>query len=116
MKKLTQEQRAVLIEKETEAPFSGALLKNKENGTYTCVQCGNELFSSKDKFDSGTGWPSFKDAKNIELKKDESNGMARIEVICKKCGGHLGHFFEDGPYEKRYCINSVCLEFKKAKK
>lgn len=115
-KKLTPEQKEILINKGTELPFTGKFLHNKESGEYKCVQCGNILFSSKDKFESGTGWPSFKNAKNIELKKDESHGMARIEVICKKCGGHLGHFFEDGPYEKRYCINSLCLDFKKVKK
>lgn len=116
MNKLTPEQKAVLIDKETEMPFSGKLLYNKDNGTYTCAQCGTELFKSETKFDSGCGWPSFFDAKNVELKKDTSHGMVRTEVLCKKCHGHLGHLFDDGPYENRYCINSVALNFKKEKK
>ncbi len=114
--KLTKEQYYVLREKGTEVPFTGKLLHNKEIGRYCCIACGAELFSSDTKFDSGSGWPSFYDAKrnNVELKDDSTLGMHRIEVLCKKCGGHLGHVFDDGskPTGKRYCINSVALEFK----
>ncbi|MBI2079794.1 peptide-methionine (R)-S-oxide reductase MsrB [Candidatus Micrarchaeota archaeon] len=115
-KKLTQQQYSILREKGTELPFTGSLLKNKEKGVYTCAGCGSELFSSDTKFDSGTGWPSFSDPKNkenIELKEDRTYGMVRVEVLCKKCGGHLGHLFNDGPSGKRFCINSCSLEFKK---
>lgn len=115
--KLTQEQYHILREKGTETPFTGKWLYNKEKGTYMCAACGTELFSSDTKFDSSCGWPSFFEAnkKNIETKEDNSQGMHRIEVMCKKCGGHLGHVFDDGPMPtgKRYCINSVALEFKK---
>ncbi|MCW9054384.1 MAG: peptide-methionine (R)-S-oxide reductase MsrB [Candidatus Pacebacteria bacterium] len=120
-KDLTPEQYAVLREKATEAPFSGAYLENKESGMYHCAACGASLFPSETKFDSGTGWPSFTDpvvAEAIETKEDTSHGMHRTEVVCKKCGGHLGHVFDDGPEEKggkRYCINSCALDFKKEK-
>lgn len=103
----------------TEAPFSGKYVHEKAEGMYRCAVCGNELFSSDTKFDSGTGWPSFTDPVNlehVELKKDTSQGMVRTEVLCKKCGAHLGHVFDDGPAEKggkRYCINSVCLKLEK---
>lgn len=103
----------------TEAPFTGKYMDNYEKGMYSCAICGTELFSSDTKFDSGTGWPSFTAPENSDhviLKEDKSLGMPRIEVACKKCGAHLGHVFEDGPKElggKRYCINSVCLEFEK---
>ena len=115
-KKLTPEQYHILREKGTEPAFTGEYWDNKKKGTYRCAGCGAELFSSDTKFDSGTGWPSFSDPKNrenIELKDDSSHGMARIEVTCKKCGGHLGHVFDDGPTKtgKRYCINSCSLEF-----
>ncbi|MEK6828240.1 MAG: peptide-methionine (R)-S-oxide reductase MsrB [Nanoarchaeota archaeon] len=116
-KNLISEQYHVLREKGTEAAFTGKLLHNKENGMYVCAGCGAELFSSKTKFDSGTGWPSFDKAnmENVELKKDFSHGMIRTEVLCKKCHGHLGHVFDDGPTEtgKRFCINSCSLDFKK---
>jgi len=115
--KLTPEQHHILREKGTEAPFTGKWLYNKEKGNYICASCGAELFSSDTKFDSGSGWPSFSDAnkKNIELKDDSSHGMHRTEVLCKKCGGHLGHLFDDGPTPtgQRYCINSVALDFEK---
>lgn len=117
--KLTPEQYHIMREKGTEVAFSGKFLDNKEKGAYMCAACGNELFSSDTKFDSGTGWPSFTEAnkKNIILEEDNSLGMRRIEVRCKNCGSHLGHVFDDGPSPegKRYCINSACLNFKKAK-
>jgi len=116
---LSPELRHVAREGGTEAPFTGALVNNHEKGMYKCAICGTELFSSLTKFDSGTGWPSFTNPANlekVELKQDESHGMARTEVVCKTCGSHLGHVFEDGPSDaggKRYCINSVCLDFEK---
>ncbi len=119
-KKLDRHAFHVLREKGTELPFTGKLLHNKEKGMYVCAGCGNELFSSETKFDSGTGWPSFSDPKNrenIELETDYSLGVKRTEVICRKCGGHLGHVFDDSPNPtgKRYCINSCALDFKKGK-
>ena len=117
-KVLTTAQYRILRKKGTEPPFTGKYLENKEDGTYVCAACGNPLFSSKTKFDSGSGWPSFWEAienENIELKSDSSFGMNRIEVLCSKCGGHLGHVFDDGPKPtgKRFCINSASLDFKK---
>ncbi|MBI5732879.1 peptide-methionine (R)-S-oxide reductase MsrB [Candidatus Jorgensenbacteria bacterium] len=121
-KKLTPEEYRVLREKETEAPFTGKYWNVKEMGMYRCRACGSELFSSETKFESGTGWPSFTEPanlKNIELREDQSHGMIRTEVLCKHCGSHLGHMFDDGPQEKggkHYCINSVCLELEKKNK
>ncbi len=112
--RLTPEEYAVLREGATEAPFSGELLHTETKGMFACKVCGTQLFSSDTKFDSGTGWPSFDDALPgaVELRHDASHGMSRTEVVCKTCGSHLGHVFDDGPSEttgKRYCINSVCL-------
>ncbi|MGE5297897.1 MAG: peptide-methionine (R)-S-oxide reductase MsrB [Acidobacteriaceae bacterium] len=114
-KKLTKDQYRYLREKGTEMPFAGKYVNSHEHGMYVCAACGNPLFSSETKFDSKTGWPSFTDPVNlehVELKKDSSFGMERTEVLCKNCGSHLGHLFDDGPSEKggkRYCINSACL-------
>ena len=114
---LTDEQKDVLFNKGTEAPFAGQFLHNKDNGMYACVNCGAELFSSDTKFDSGSGWPSFYDiAKrgSVKLIPDNSLGMERTEVVCANCGGHLGHVFEDGPKPtgQRFCINGCTLDFK----
>lgn len=113
--RLTPEQYAVLRGKGTEAPFSGKLLHEGREGLYKCAACGNPLYASDAKFDSGTGWPSFDDALPgaVRLLEDTSHGMRRTEVVCGQCGSHLGHLFDDGPTKsgKRYCMNSVCLEF-----
>ena len=107
---------AVLRKGATEAPFTGKYALTKEDGMYRCAGCGAELFSSDTKFDSGTGWPSFTEpalVEAVELREDRSHGMVRTEVVCARCGGHLGHAFEDGPRDKggmRYCINSCALD------
>ena len=117
---LSEEEFEVLIKKGTERPFTGDLLENKETGVYTCAACNNPLFSSNTKFKSGSGWPSFYDIIDqgkVKLIKDTSFGMIREEVVCGKCGGHLGHIFDDGPKPTglRYCINSVALDFEPQK-
>jgi peptide-methionine (R)-S-oxide reductase len=119
---LTPEQYAVTRKKATERPFTGEYIHNKEDGTYCCVACGQPLFSSKTKFDSGSGWPSFWDViqqGNVELREDSSYGMKRVETVCSRCGSHLGHLFDDGPQDKtgqRYCINSASLSFRKSER
>ncbi len=115
---LSPEQFRVLRQCGTEPPFTGKYVRHNEKGTYVCAGCGNDLFTSNTKFESDSGWPSFWDQlskDSVERKIDRSHGMTRIEVVCKKCGGHLGHVFDDGPNPTglRYCINSLSLDFKR---
>ena len=116
-KKLTPEQYHILREKGTEAPFTGKLLHEEGSGDFVCAVCGNVVFKSDTKFDSGSGWPSFYDPANtkaVVLTEDDSHGMHRVEVTCAVCGSHLGHVFDDAPEQPtgmRFCINSAALEF-----
>lgn len=117
-KQLDPQTYQVLRKKATERPFTGKYLNNKEKGMYVCAGCGTPLFSSETKFESGTGWPSFWAAQkeNVDEKSDRSLFMTRTEILCRECGGHLGHVFEDGPQPTglRYCVNSLSLDFKKS--
>jgi peptide-methionine (R)-S-oxide reductase len=113
---LTNDQKAVLFDKATETPFTGAFLYNKDEGLYACANCGAALFCSDRKYDSHSGWPSFDQAIEgaVEEHIDTSHGMTRTEITCATCGGHLGHLFDDGPSDTtgaRYCINSLSLDF-----
>jgi len=115
---LTPVEFQILREKGTEYAFTGEYFKHKEKGTYVCAGCGNELFTSESKYDSGCGWPSFYEPlseEKVEESADRSLGMVRTEIVCNNCGGHLGHVFPDGPKPTglRYCINSASLDFKK---
>ncbi|OLS22081.1 MAG: Peptide methionine sulfoxide reductase MsrB [Candidatus Heimdallarchaeota archaeon LC_3] len=117
-KKLDPEKYHVLRLKGTERAFTGKHYNNKEKGIYVCAGCGEKLFDSETKYDSGSGWPSFYqplDKEKVEEDKDTSHGMVRTEIMCNNCGGHLGHIFNDGPNPTglRYCVNSASLEFKK---
>jgi len=117
-KELTPEQYKVMREKGTEPAFTGAYVDNHEKGMYKCAACGEPLFDSDTKFESGSGWPSFfkpLSADAVETEEDRTHGMRRTEVMCKKCGAHLGHVFDDGPKPtgQRYCVNSISLDFEK---
>lgn len=114
---LTDKQKNILFAKDTEPPFTGTLLEEKRDGSYACANCGTVVFSSDTKYESGSGWPSFTEPANaahVNLSVDTTYDMTRTEVSCAKCGGHLGHVFDDGPAEhggQRYCVNSLSLAF-----
>ena len=115
--RLTPEQYAVLRQQGTERPWSGKYVDAHDDGTYCCAGCGAVLFDSSTKYESGSGWPSFYEpavASAVELREDVAHGMVRTEVVCRSCGGHLGHVFDDGPEPtgQRYCMNSLSLDFK----
>jgi len=118
MNELTDEQKRVLLDRGTETPFTGEHLSEKRDGMFVCAQCDAELFSSNNKYESGSGWPAFDDVvrdTSILLTEDLSHGMKRVSVECAKCDGHLGHYFSDGMSQSekpQYCINSVSLDFK----
>lgn len=118
-KKLSTAQYKVLREKGTEAPYTGKYYLHFENGFYACAACNTKLFSSTEKYDAGCGWPTFHQPMNndlIELRQDLSNNKERTEILCKNCGSHLGHVFNDGPTGSRYCVNSLSLDFEKNEK
>lgn len=119
-KELSEEQFYILRQKGTERPFTGKYNLHKAEGVYTCAGCGEALFTSDQKFDSGCGWPSFDDQipGKIKVIADNTLGMIRTEIVCASCGGHLGHVFDDGPTITglRYCVNSISIDFKEDKK
>lgn len=116
---LSNQEYEVLRKAATELPFTGKYLELKEEGVYVCKACGQNLFSSEAKFESGTGWPSFNEViekSSVRLRRDSSLGVERVEVLCTRCDSHLGHLFLDGPFGVRYCINSIAMDFERSEK